>query len=665
MTAVLSVLPIRYAIPTILLFTTGLGWALDPSPHVTDDTARVVYVLDEVVVYFSKPSKNPNDVMVVTSSRIQEQSAHSLADVVKSDPGLLITSGTKNSSELRIRGGTKESVLYLLDGRPLNAGYYGSSDLSLLPVDQIEKIQIVKGPASVAYGANAMGGVVNIITKSGAGLPLSASVHSLFGDLHQRELSGSIGGSFRDYSGWLTVEESNRDGVRLSDDFQPTSIEDGGVLANSYLHRIGAHVKLDKEWGSTVTSLLPGGDTRQHISLMLSYIRAEKGLPSSPIDVRYWRFVDWLRMGGNVSALYHVSPAIAIKGSVFANQYDDELVNYLDSTFSMDRIDYDSRMVNWTYGAGCEAQWTGIKRHLLTAGFRGQEDRSRKRDINTSEPWDRHSTRTGSLFLEDRWQIADRMLITGGLGFYGFYKVDESVNEGTICPMISLTNELPWSVTTRIGVSRSIFFPTIHQLFSRTSGNANLDPEVTWKYEVSLEQYLAMGSYRYLNPELAVYYNDITNQIDKSPWTDIYRNIYSIKTWGVDASLGWGLDRWLSGSFGYGWLNWQTENPVILETPHYKVSGQLHGKTPLQTRINLEMAWFSQRRGEVSSNYFETMPSYFVCHSNITQPVTSWMAFRIEIRNLFDADYEEEYGYPSAGRTILAGLDLNFQRTRE
>lgn len=638
---------------------------MDPNSHVTDDTARVVYVLDEIVVYFSKPSKNPNDVLEVTSSRITEQSAHSMAEVVASDPGLLITSGTKNSSELRIRGGTKESVLYLLDGRPLNAGYYGSSDLSLLPVDQIEKIQIVKGPASVAYGANSMGGIVNIITKSGAGLPLSASVHSLFGNLHQRELSGSIGGSLGDYSGWLTVEESNRDAIRLSDDFQPTSIEDGGVLANSDLHRIGAHVKLDKEWGSAGTSLLPGGDTRQHISLMLSYIRAEKGLPSSPIDVRYWRFVDWLRMGGNLSGLYQVSPAVTIKGAVFANQYDDELVNYLDNTFSMDRIDYDSRMINWTYGAGCEAQWTGIRHHLLTAGFRVQEDRSRKRDINTVEPWDRHSTRTGSLFLEDRWQISDRTLITGGLGLYGFNKGDESASDGTVCPMFSLTNELPSSITIRLGASRSIFFPTIHQLFSRTSGNPDLSPEITWKYELSAEQYLMLGAYRYLNPEIAVFYNDITNQIDKSPWTDIFRNIYAINTWGLDASLGWGLNRWLTGTFGYGWLNWQAEGPVILETPHYKISGQLHGKTPLQTRINLEMAWFSQRKGEATSNYFLIMPSYLVCHGNITQPVTSWMAFRIEARNLFDANYEEEYGYPSAGRMILGGIDLSFQREKE
>ncbi len=351
----------------ILLLGIALGgWAQVEYPFTVDDSARVVYVLDEVIVYYPKTARNPNPVMEITDTRIEEQSANSLADVIKYDPGLLVTSGRKNSSELRIRGSKKESVLFLLDGRPLNAGYFGSSDLSLLPVDQIEKIQVVKGPASVVYGAKAMGGIVNIITKGGAGLPLNASVKSLFGDLNTREISGSVGGSFGDYSGWMTIEESNRDAIPLSRNFEPTYLEDGGFRDNSDQHRVGAHLKVGRRLSD-----------RGNISLMFSYIHADKGLPSSIHDARYWRFVDWLRTGGNISASYRFNPNLQFKGSVFANHYYDELIDYQDNTFSMDRIYYDSKLYNWTYGATSEAQWTGISNHMITMGFKGKEDRSK------------------------------------------------------------------------------------------------------------------------------------------------------------------------------------------------------------------------------------------------------------------------------------------------
>ncbi len=633
----------------LLLGITFGGWAQVEYPFTVDDSARVVYVLDEVIVYYPKPARNPNPVLEITDTRIEEQSANSLADVIKYDPGLLVTAGRKNSSELRIRGSKKESVLFLLDGRPLNAGYFGSSDLSLLPVDQIEKIQVVKGPASVVYGANAMGGIVNIITKGGVGVPLNASVKSLFGDLNTREISGSIGGSFGDYSGWLTVEESNRDAYQLSNDFEPSYLEDGGTRNNSDQHRVGGHFKIGKHWNN-----------RGNISLMFSYIRADKGLPSSTRDANYWRFVDWMRAGGNLSALYQLHPTLNFKGSVFANHYFDELISYQDNTFSMDRINYDSQLYNWTYGTTSDIQWIGISNHMITMGFKGQEDRSKKRDIDKDLPWGKYSTRTGSLFLEDRWQITPDIMLTGGVGWHGFYKTQASQGNDILCPMVSVTKEFPWTITTHLGMSRSILFPTLHNLYSRSSGNENLKPEETWKYEFNVEQFFAYNKSRYLSPQLAIFYNHTLNQIDKSPWTGIYRNILEVNTWGVETGVEWGANRWLSGDMTWAWLNWEKDYFIILETPHQKISGRFKVRTPIRTRINMEMSWFGKRNAEGISGATISLPDYMVFHANLNQPVTSWLEFRCEARNILDANYEEEYGYPSPGRQILVGVSINY-----
>ncbi len=115
------------------------------------DSSRVVYTLDEVVVYGSDAYRVPVAVQNIPTARIVRQNVNSLADIMKFDPGLTIVSGRKNSSDMHIRGANSQSILILVDGHPLNTGYRGEADLSMIPVSQIERIQIIKGPASVAY----------------------------------------------------------------------------------------------------------------------------------------------------------------------------------------------------------------------------------------------------------------------------------------------------------------------------------------------------------------------------------------------------------------------------------------------------------------------------------------------------------------------------------
>ena len=74
----------------------------------------------------------------------------------------------------------------------------------------------------------------------------------------------------------------------------------------------------------------------------------------------------------------------------------------------------------------------------------------------------------------------------------------------------------------------------------------------------------------------------------------------------------------------------------------------------------MEISWFGKRDAEGISGASIVLPDYTVFHANLNQPVTSWLEFRCEARNILDADYEEEYGYPSAGRQILGGISINY-----
>ncbi|MEJ1730390.1 Plug domain-containing protein, partial [Escherichia coli] len=86
------------------------------------------------------------------SSILKPQNSESVSEAIKMSPGLSISYGSRDESNLKIRGFRKNENLILMDGRPLNSGYFGNVDLSKILIDDIAEIRIIKGPASALYG---------------------------------------------------------------------------------------------------------------------------------------------------------------------------------------------------------------------------------------------------------------------------------------------------------------------------------------------------------------------------------------------------------------------------------------------------------------------------------------------------------------------------------
>lgn len=129
--------------------------------------------LDTVVVTATKTEKSIKDVpaavTVITAEDMKKSNVRTLSDALRNVPGLYIKeqSGMKGT-KISIRGLSQNRVLFLQDGMPLNNGYTGGPQWSGIPIDSIERVEIIRGPFSALYGSSAMGGVVNIITKEAA-----------------------------------------------------------------------------------------------------------------------------------------------------------------------------------------------------------------------------------------------------------------------------------------------------------------------------------------------------------------------------------------------------------------------------------------------------------------------------------------------------------------
>ncbi|MDD4310013.1 MAG: TonB-dependent receptor plug domain-containing protein, partial [Candidatus Cloacimonetes bacterium] len=133
-----------------------------PTSPIGRDSLKTYY-LPTVKVIVSKPSEAIGALHLIDAS--DKQSSLNLREMLSQSLGVSASTGSKDESNLRLRGFRKNEVKIMIDGRPLNSGYFGNVDLSKLSLLNIAEIQIIKGPTSPLYGSNSMGGILNLITK--------------------------------------------------------------------------------------------------------------------------------------------------------------------------------------------------------------------------------------------------------------------------------------------------------------------------------------------------------------------------------------------------------------------------------------------------------------------------------------------------------------------
>lgn len=163
--------------------------------QVASDTARIAPVVVTATRSPLAADRIPSSVTVVTGAQLRGEGITTVADALRAVPGLSIaqTGSYGGATSLFIRGGESKYAKILLDGVPINdAG--GAFDLSTLSTDNLDRIEIVRGPASVLYGSDAMAGVVQLFTRRGAGA-LRGDVAARGGGFGSRDVDGSVHGS--------------------------------------------------------------------------------------------------------------------------------------------------------------------------------------------------------------------------------------------------------------------------------------------------------------------------------------------------------------------------------------------------------------------------------------------------------------------------------------
>ncbi|MDA3832784.1 MAG: TonB-dependent receptor [Spirochaetales bacterium] len=208
----------------LLICLLGLIFII-PGPALAEEKEKEggIIKLEEIVVTATKTEKNvedaPGSVTVISKKEIERRNIKTVDEALSELTGIFVkrTKGLMDSTpSVRVRGFKGDQyTLVLLDGQPLNDSYGGGVEWGMFPVDNIERIEVIRGAASALYGGNAMGGVINIITKTPEKLEASATAG--YGTHDTRRYRFSVGDRFADkFSLRIGYEEESTDGYETT-----------------------------------------------------------------------------------------------------------------------------------------------------------------------------------------------------------------------------------------------------------------------------------------------------------------------------------------------------------------------------------------------------------------------------------------------------------------
>jgi len=582
------------------------------------DTLPVVPV-DPVVVSVTRfdvrRSRLPNSVSVVSRERIEESGAASVLSVLHDEvPGLFVTQrgslgfgvGPGSAGRITIRGvggNPNTQVLVMTDGRPQMMGLMGHPIPDVHVSSGVERVEVVRGPASVLYGTGALGGVVNIITRRrwAPGLGVEGGVAYGTFDTHRWDASFEYGAG--EGSGVSVAGSSYR--------------TDG--------HRRWSRFALDNASVRGRAELGPG------LALLADFSIADietydPGAVGAPL-VDAW--VDVVRGGGGV----------ALEGSGAGSSWSARL--YHD--FGRHRIHDGFYSQDHTFGLQVHRGVTLEGDLAVTVGADAKVYGGEAENTKTAVAFGSHHVEEVGLFGVLHLPLGSRIFGTGGarLNHHGAYGTE-------FTPQFGLSILLDGETTLRAHTARGFRSPTIRELYLFPFPTPDLEPERAWSHEVSILR--RFGGLAAL--ELSLYRIDGANQIRVGGAAPNLRleNTGRFEHRGGELSLQVAPVSWAELDLSYGYLD---VGELTLAHPRHQLNGGgrfrvggVTGRIGVQHVAGVYGADFAQNR----------LPDYTLVDARVGVRLADRYALYLSGDNLFDAEYQIIPGYPMPGREFTIGL---------
>jgi outer membrane receptor protein involved in Fe transport len=636
---------------------------------------------------------------VITAEEIKATNSQTVAEALRYAPGFYVSTGTKNEPNVSIHGFfDQRRILVLIDGVPYYETKEGKLDLNQFTTDNVAKIEVTKGAASVLYGANAMGGVINIITKKAVEGKPFFGINLEGGQVDYHKESVSHGMRMGKFNYWLNYEHRQQHGWRMSGDYktrQATITKRPGGTSTAVTEDGGTRAQSDYSSDSLWAKFGVEPSAGSEYFINFHYIAKGKGLPPSTESVRvitsrpafsnFFRFDKYNDWGVDLSGQQKVTDRLSLKGKLYYHDHIDELVSFSDQNYSQ-RIAV-SRYEDYLVGGYLTAEYKPVDWNTARASVSYRGDSHKQRD-DAYLPFEDYFSYTGSVGIEDEIRFSKNLSVVVGASYDWFDVTDANRNnmdrngnftsqteletpdsQDDFNPMIGVNYIFADATKLFASAAKKTRFPTLSQLYSSSSGNKDLNAESAINYTAGVSHSLS----KYAWGEIALFYHDIDDYIMRTSTdrTAPYLNAGKIRMYGVEInSEFYPLDA-LVLKLGYTYNHATDESPNkvtdrVAYVPEHTLNAGIQYTVPrIGTRIDLN--------GLATSKVFTQVPTpssptqaemhaagYFVLNARLSQKFLKYFEAYIAANNLFDTDYEPESGYPAMGRNIFAGITVKF-----
>lgn len=631
-----------YALMAFVAVSAHAGMAQDMKRD-TIDTGKV-YEIGEVVITGTRSETDvrhlSQTVSIVNRDKISRSLQPSLLPVLTEQiPGLFVTSrgmmgygvsgGAAGSISLRGLSGGTARLMVMIDGHPQYAGIFGHPIADAYQSFLAERVEVLRGPASVLYGSNAMGGVVNIVTRKMQEDGVKTNLRAGYGSYNtlETELTNRIRkGRF---SSIVSGSYNRTDGHRADMGFEQYGgyAKLGYEMTDNWNLRGDVNVThFNASYPGPVDAPLLDGDQR-----------ITRGMTSFAVENRYEKtsgavnfFYNW----GNhwINDGYTPSAGEGPQDDRFNSRDNMMGVSLYQSTqfFKGNRI---------TLGF----DWFRYGGHAWSEYVSGENIGT------TSELVDKHEDELAG-YIGFRQDIGSWLTFNAGL------RADHHSRIGLEwVPQAGLAFHLPHAIELKASASKGFRYPILREMYMFPPQNPDLQPESMWNYELAFSQHLIEGRLTY---GVNLFYIDGKNLIQTLPNPNgsgmLNQNSGEIENTGVEIQAAYRINRQWSVDGNYSFLH--MENLVIAAPEHKLYAGAnfSHRRWNVSTGIQYVKGLYTS----VGEN--ENKENFVLWNLRASFRACKWLDIWARGENLLAQKYEINAGYPMPGATVMAGFNLSF-----
>ena len=565
--------------------------------------------------------KYAGSITIITEEEIKQSGLPKVEDILRNQLslGVFKQGGVGGESTIRMRGAGASSTLVIIDGVRVNGNTQGHFDFRNLNTENIERIEILRGPQTTIWGSDAVGGVINIVTKKGRGTPT-----------HYLSFEGGSFGTYKEGLGSSGVIEdidysfsASRTDISGYSDFNENRIVEGGNVPEkdgyentSLTSRVGTSFSGDGR------AEFIGRYTRSYSDVDTT--TGDKNFRDTEIESVYLAFpvsksvTPWWRIKLNPNMAYDV------------NEPDTET--------------NDDQIFNRTYIADLQNN-VDINEYLSAVfggEFRAQNGRNNRNGFT-------RNTFNQGYFFQGQFDWNDKVLLTAG-----FRKdLNDTYEDALTYKFEGAYNFKQWDFRLRGAYATGFRAPTFNELTFPGFGNPDLQPEKSESFEIGFDKDLFDQLVRL---EVTFFNIEFENLIENSP----AENIGLTKSRGIEAHVGVQLPYNLHLSNNYTWTEAvdAIDDIPLRRRPKHQYSATLshNWKNKLFSQLGL-----TARSGVLdNSSGSMTVPGFATLRASISYKLNKNLELNARGENILDKEYEEVARRSTSDAAAYAGFTYTF-----